>query len=188
VTEEPQARDQHVVDEFRANGGAVGGTYANVPLLLLHHTGAKSGAAHITPLAYLADGGELGHLRGQQRAADASGLVLQPVREPGRRRRTRVRHLEGHGRESSGHRTRRPLRPLQAGEMGDEEEAATAFPIRVDQATFERFFVAGRWGPVRSRLYGDIERKALQRVQPFALADEARAVGVQPSTDPRMIC
>jgi len=25
-----------------------------VPLLLLHHTGAKSGAAHITPLAYLA--------------------------------------------------------------------------------------------------------------------------------------
>jgi deazaflavin-dependent oxidoreductase (nitroreductase family) len=32
------------------------GTYANVPLLLLHHTGAKSGTAHITPLAYVADG------------------------------------------------------------------------------------------------------------------------------------
>src|SRR5690242_8372649 len=71
------------------------------------------------------------------------------------------------------------------GEMGDEEEAATAFPIRVDQASFERFFVAGRWGPLRSRLYGDIERKGLQCVQPFALADEARAVGVQPSTDPQ---
>src|SRR5215475_4737798 len=52
---EPQARDQKVVDEFRANGGVVGGTYAKMPLLLLHHTGAKSGAAHITPLAYLAD-------------------------------------------------------------------------------------------------------------------------------------
>jgi hypothetical protein len=71
------------------------------------------------------------------------------------------------------------------GEMGDKEEAATAFPIRVDQASFERFFVAGRRGPVRSRLYGDVERKALQCVQPFALADEARAVGVQPSTDPQ---
>jgi hypothetical protein len=56
VTEEPQARDQHVVDEFRAHGGTVGGTYAKVPLLLLHHTGAKSGTAQITPLAYLADG------------------------------------------------------------------------------------------------------------------------------------
>ena len=55
MTEEPRARDQKVVDEFRANGGAVGGTHAKVPLLLLHHTGAKSGAAHITPLAYLAD-------------------------------------------------------------------------------------------------------------------------------------
>jgi hypothetical protein len=58
--------------------------------------------------------------------------------------------------------------------MGDEEEAATAFPIRVDQASFDRFFVVGRWGPVRNRLYGDVERKALQCVQPFALADEAR--------------
>jgi hypothetical protein len=71
------------------------------------------------------------------------------------------------------------------GEMGDEEEAATAFPIHVNQASFDRFFVVGRRGPVRNRLYGDVERKALQCVQPFALADEARAVGVEPSTDPQ---
>jgi deazaflavin-dependent oxidoreductase (nitroreductase family) len=56
MTEEPRDRDQKVVEEFRANGGAVGGTYAEVPLLLLHHTGAKSGAARITPLAYIGDG------------------------------------------------------------------------------------------------------------------------------------
>jgi hypothetical protein len=67
-------------------------------------------------------------------------------------------------------------------EMGDEEELATAFPIRADEAAFERFFVDGRWGTVRSRLYGDVEREALRCVQPFALADEARAVGVEPST------
>jgi hypothetical protein len=42
--------------------------------------------------------------------------------------------------------------------------------------------VDGRWGTVRSRLYGDVEREALRCVQPFALADEARAVGVEPST------
>lgn len=56
MNEERRARNQQVVEEFRANGGAVGGMFATVPLLLLHHTGAKSGAAHISPLAYLADG------------------------------------------------------------------------------------------------------------------------------------
>jgi len=56
MSEERRARNQQVVEEFRANGGVVGGMFANVPLLLLHHTGAKSGAAYISPLAYLADG------------------------------------------------------------------------------------------------------------------------------------
>ena len=56
MSEERRARNQQVVEEFRANGGVVGGMFANVPLLLLHHTGAKSGAAHISPLAYLAEG------------------------------------------------------------------------------------------------------------------------------------
>lgn len=56
MSEERRARNQQIVEEFRANGGAVGGTFAAVKLLLLHHTGAKSGSAHISPLAYLADG------------------------------------------------------------------------------------------------------------------------------------
>jgi deazaflavin-dependent oxidoreductase (nitroreductase family) len=45
-----------VIAEFRSNGGVVGGMFADMPLLLLHHTGAKSGAARINPLAYQADG------------------------------------------------------------------------------------------------------------------------------------
>lgn len=57
MTEERRARNQQVVDEFRANGGVVGGMFAHIPLLLLHHTGAKSGTAHISPLAYLKHGG-----------------------------------------------------------------------------------------------------------------------------------
>jgi deazaflavin-dependent oxidoreductase (nitroreductase family) len=46
-----------VIEEFRAKGGKVGGMFEGAPLLLLHHTGAKSGLARITPLGpYLADG------------------------------------------------------------------------------------------------------------------------------------
>lgn len=45
-----------VVEEFRANGGKVGG---RSQLLLLHTTGAKSGQPRLTPLAYLADGNRL---------------------------------------------------------------------------------------------------------------------------------
>jgi deazaflavin-dependent oxidoreductase (nitroreductase family) len=43
------------IDEFRANGGRVA-DFGNSTLLLLHHTGAKSGEPRINPLAYLADG------------------------------------------------------------------------------------------------------------------------------------
>ena len=45
-----------VIDEFRANGGAVGGFFAGKPLLLLHHVGAKTGLERVTPLVYAADG------------------------------------------------------------------------------------------------------------------------------------
>lgn len=45
-----------VIDEFHANGGKVGGPLEGMPLLLLHHTGAKSGESRINPLAYLEDG------------------------------------------------------------------------------------------------------------------------------------
>ena len=46
-----------VIEEFRTNGGRVGGVFEGQPLLLLHHTGARSGAARVNPLAYLADNG-----------------------------------------------------------------------------------------------------------------------------------
>ena len=45
-----------IIDEFRANGGKVGGGFANTPILLLHSTGAKSGQERINPLAYHKDG------------------------------------------------------------------------------------------------------------------------------------
>jgi len=42
-----------IINEFRANGGKVGGGFAGAPLLLLHHHGAKSGKERVNPLAYL---------------------------------------------------------------------------------------------------------------------------------------
>ena len=41
-----------IIEEFRANEGRVGGPFERIPLLLLHSTGAKSGAERINPLAY----------------------------------------------------------------------------------------------------------------------------------------
>lgn len=46
-----------VIEEFHANAGRVGGMFEGMPLLLLHHTGAKSGKSRINPLAYQDDNG-----------------------------------------------------------------------------------------------------------------------------------
>ncbi|MFC4909133.1 nitroreductase/quinone reductase family protein [Actinomadura gamaensis] len=45
-----------IVEEFRANGGVVGGPFAGMPLLLLTTTGRRSGAPRTSPLAYREDG------------------------------------------------------------------------------------------------------------------------------------
>jgi deazaflavin-dependent oxidoreductase (nitroreductase family) len=48
--------DRQTVEEFRANGGRVGGVLTGTPLVLIHHIGARSGIEHVTPLAYSAHG------------------------------------------------------------------------------------------------------------------------------------
>ena len=48
--------NRQVIEEFRANGGVVGGPFAGRPLLLLTTTGAKSGKERTSPLVYMADG------------------------------------------------------------------------------------------------------------------------------------
>jgi len=50
--------NQQVMDEFRANGGKVA-MFGDNPVLLLHSTGAKSGAARVTPVCYLPADGSL---------------------------------------------------------------------------------------------------------------------------------
>jgi deazaflavin-dependent oxidoreductase (nitroreductase family) len=51
--------NQRIIDEFRANGGSVGEPFEGRPLLLLHTTGAKTGADRVNPLAYRRHGENL---------------------------------------------------------------------------------------------------------------------------------
>ena len=48
-----------IIAEFRANDGLVGGQFEGAPVLLLHTTGAKSGAERINPIMYLKLDGRL---------------------------------------------------------------------------------------------------------------------------------
>ncbi|OCB25440.1 nitroreductase family deazaflavin-dependent oxidoreductase [Mycobacterium intracellulare] len=53
------AFNRAIADEFRANGGKVGGQFEGANLLLLHTTGAKSGQPRVSPLAYFDIDGKL---------------------------------------------------------------------------------------------------------------------------------
>jgi len=48
--------NKKIIEEFRANGGTVGGNFAGRTLLLLHTKGAKSGQERVNPVAYTKDG------------------------------------------------------------------------------------------------------------------------------------
>jgi deazaflavin-dependent oxidoreductase (nitroreductase family) len=52
----PNDWNKAIIEEFRANGGKVGGYFANVSVLLLHTTGAKSQQQRVNPLVYTTDG------------------------------------------------------------------------------------------------------------------------------------
>src|SRR4051794_4005510 len=41
-----------IIEEFRTNGGKVGGGFDGAPMLLLHTTGAKSGRERVNPVVY----------------------------------------------------------------------------------------------------------------------------------------
>ena len=51
--------NEKIIDEFRANGGRVGGPFEGALLLLLHTTGAKTGRTRVKPLVYRRDGDRL---------------------------------------------------------------------------------------------------------------------------------
>ena len=54
-----QDYNRQIIDEFRANEGKVGGRFEGRTMLLLTHTGRKSGQKRTNPLVYMAEGDRL---------------------------------------------------------------------------------------------------------------------------------
>ncbi|HWD73330.1 MAG TPA: nitroreductase family deazaflavin-dependent oxidoreductase [Actinomycetota bacterium] len=52
----PNDWNASIIKEFRANAGQVGGFFTGKPVLLLHHTGARSGTLRVNPLMYRKEG------------------------------------------------------------------------------------------------------------------------------------
>jgi deazaflavin-dependent oxidoreductase (nitroreductase family) len=48
-----------IIEEFRANGGRLGGNFEGAPMLLLHSTGARSGQERVNPMMYQEVGDDL---------------------------------------------------------------------------------------------------------------------------------
>jgi deazaflavin-dependent oxidoreductase (nitroreductase family) len=48
----PNDWNSKIIEEFRANGGRVGGPFEGGTLLLLHTTGARTGQERVNPVAY----------------------------------------------------------------------------------------------------------------------------------------
>lgn len=78
MTSTPRVDDinKQVIDEFRANNGAVdvamGGFFAGKPVLILHNTGARTGKLRLNPLVYAT------HESGYVVAATKGGAPTHP--------------------------------------------------------------------------------------------------------------
>jgi deazaflavin-dependent oxidoreductase (nitroreductase family) len=51
--------NRNVIREFRASGGTAGGVFAGMPLVLVHHIGARTGIERISPLVPLLEEGRI---------------------------------------------------------------------------------------------------------------------------------
>ena len=91
-----KAFNKNIVEEFRANGGKVGGQFAGADLLLLTTTGAKSGQPRLAPLAYFTIDGKM-IIIGSKAGADTNPDWVHNLRANTRRaHRGRDRRLRRH--------------------------------------------------------------------------------------------
>ncbi len=49
---EPTDFNGKIIAEFRSNDGKVGGPFEGAPMILVHHTGARTGTERVVPLVY----------------------------------------------------------------------------------------------------------------------------------------
>jgi deazaflavin-dependent oxidoreductase (nitroreductase family) len=67
------------IDEFRRNGGKVGGQFEGFPLLLLTSTGAKSGAQRVNPVGHFDIDGKM-YIIGSAAGRDANPAWVHNIR------------------------------------------------------------------------------------------------------------
>ena len=77
---DPKDWNRHIIDEFRANDGKVGGPFEGAPLLLLHTIGARTGVERVNPTMYRDLGGPLAVFASKAGAPGQPRLVPQPAR------------------------------------------------------------------------------------------------------------
>ena len=59
MSDNVNAWNRNIIDEFRANNGVVGGTFEGTTIALLHTTGAKTGKERTNPLVASVENGRL---------------------------------------------------------------------------------------------------------------------------------
>ena len=82
MTSDINAFNKTLIEEFRANDGRVSGMFSQSPLLLLTHTGAKSGEARTSPLVYSRDGDRIVIIASKGGSAKHPHWYLNIVADP----------------------------------------------------------------------------------------------------------
>ena len=113
-----KAFNKSIVDEFRANGGKVGGQFEGANLLLLTTTGAKSGQPRLAPLAYFTVDGKLIIIGSKAGADTEPRLGAQSAGQPAGAHRGRHRRLRRHQPRVADSRAGRDLRQGRRGGTG----------------------------------------------------------------------
>ena len=80
----PEAGDFNgkIIAEFRASGGKVGGPFQGSDMLLLHHTGARSGTERVSPLAFQRIGDSLAVFGSKAGAPDHPAWYYNLIAHP----------------------------------------------------------------------------------------------------------
>jgi len=98
--------NRRIIEEFRANGGKVGGNFEGSPMLILHSTGAKTGEERVHPLVHGMHGDDVVIFASKAGAPTHPAWYLNLVANPDatieigtETRRVRARVAEGVERE-----------------------------------------------------------------------------------------
>lgn len=77
------AWNKEIITEFRANGGKCGGMFEGAPMVLVHNTGAKTGAARINPLVALLEDDRMYVIASKAGAPDNPDWYYNIKKNPG---------------------------------------------------------------------------------------------------------